>query len=492
VKPNDEHYVLSIDIGSSSTCSAVYDAQCLLLPGTFSEQDYLTKHGQNGRAEIDAFTILNACKKTIKSSLASFQTEKSTQNMRITSIGVSCFWHSLLGVDGNFEPLTPVITWADRSGSKELNSWRLEYNEEDYHKRTGCFLHSSYWPSKLLKFGKDRFETFSRVKFWLSPGEWIQKRMFGVLPGSYSMASGTGLFDITNRCWDDELLSRSNITIDQLPELTSRPAGINPDSIQKYGILKGALCYPVIGDGAAGNLGCGAYKNGITALNYGTSAAVRIVTDHPYAEHNDRLFTYLVDEKDYLVGGATSNAGNIRKWCLENLNINSEETAEEILKSERGPVAGLDILPFFCGERAPYWRDNLSGKIVGLSLSHSSNDIFRAVVDATFLSLANIIEILPEGSKEKIVVSGGIVKSPAMLQRLADAISRDIYPLREYYASLKGAALYVLLKEGFNPGKSETGLKKIKPGYEFSEKYLEKRVQMNYLAERYFPEPGEE
>src|ERR1039458_9092095 len=69
------------------------------------------------------------------------------------------------------------------------------------------------------------------------------------------------------------------------------------------------------------------------------------------------------------------------------------------------------------GERAPTWPENLQGAIVGLKNSSSALDILQATREAVFQRLAQIAELLPI---RKFVISGGIQKSPADVQRLAD------------------------------------------------------------------------
>ncbi len=486
MKHENDCYVLSIDIGSSSTSSAVYNSLCKKLPTTFTKQRYSINHGLNGEAEIDAATILDTCRESITFSFGSFQENKPNPDDKISAVGISCFWHSLLGIDENLEPLTPVITWADNSGIRKFEVFKQKFDQKEYHRRTGCFLHSSYWPAKLLKLAGNNPEIFSKVKYWLSPGEWIQWKLFGVKSCSYSMASGTGLFNLDRKCWDEELLSSCNIEAGQLLEPTSKSVKIKQGDLYGFKEIAGASCFPPIGDGAASNLGCGADDEGVAAINYGTSAAVRVITRDLPDDKENSLFTYLVDEHLYLVGGATSNAGNLRVWCLNNLNIGDGDNAEAILGSKRGPVKNLDILPYLGGERAPFWRDDLTGMISGLSFNHSADDIYRAVIDATFLSLTIILDLLPVGSLEKIIVSGGITESPAMLQRLADVIGRKIYSLVDPDASLKGAALNVLFKSGYKPAITTDHLQAIEPDKNIHKAYLHQQKRMTELYRQVF------
>ena len=61
----------------------------------------------------------------------------------------SCFAHSLVAVDEDWKPLTPILGWRDTrsAGAAEWLARRLD--AEAIHARTGAFLHPSFWPAKL-------------------------------------------------------------------------------------------------------------------------------------------------------------------------------------------------------------------------------------------------------------------------------------------------------------------------------------------------------
>ena len=72
--------------------------------------------------------------------------------------------------------------------------------------------------------------------------------------------------------------------------------------------------------------------------------------------------------------------------------------------------------------------------------------IVVALLAAVDHRLADILELL-EGSigrAKKIIVSGGILQSPASLQLLADSLGRDFEVCADQEASLRGAAVHAL------------------------------------------------
>jgi gluconokinase len=213
--------------------------------------------------------------------------------------------------------------------------------------------------------------------------------------------------------------------------------------------------FTAIGDGAAGNLGCGADAAGRIAINVGTSAAVRMICPGNRASSTPfGLFRYRVDHNRTILGGAVSNAGNLRKWCLRELRL--EETAPAEKKSlSRSAAAndGITVLPFWVSERAPTWPEDLPGAIVGLSQASSAAEILRATTCAIYYRLGEILDLIERATApaKAVIVSGGILHSTPSLRLLADALGRDLMVSPEAEASLRGAAVYVLEKLGHKP-----------------------------------------
>ncbi|MEO8440149.1 MAG: gluconokinase [Spartobacteria bacterium] len=419
--------VLALDLGTSSVRSALFDAHGRCLRGSSAKQDYRVRHSADHGAVLDPAALLRATRRCLRA------TSRLTKDSTLTVSG-SGFWHSLLGLDRRGDPVTPVYTWADARGARDAMRLRELLDERTVQQRTGCMLRASFWPAKLRWLRRTEPRLFRRVARWVSPAEWVFEKLFAVRACSPSMASGTGLYDLARRDWDDELLELSGLTRSQLNPLEERVEG------------RRALVFPALGDGAAGNLGSGATAPGSIAINVGTSAAVRTVlrgkTSLPFG-----LFRFLIDGKRTLLGGAISNAGSLRAWSERELRLPGRAVALEKILRERSPAsAGLTILPFLVKERAPTWPEHLEGTIAGLTQATTAADLFHALTLAPFLRLAAVLEQVEgaTGRARRIIAAGGIVDSPAALQILADALGRRIEVCREKEASLRGAAIYSL------------------------------------------------
>jgi gluconokinase len=445
-----EFLVLAMDIGSSSTRSAFFDEKGRVLPMTHASREYAVHYSADGGAELSPALLRRAVQACLRETLRARRDASVLRNVPIVAAGGSAFWHSLLGLDQKGRPITPVFTWADSRCTPDAAQLRIELDERKIHARTGCMLRASFWPAKLRWLRRTRARLFHRVTRWVSPAEWIYEELFGVAGCNPSMASGTGLYDLRGERWDGALCAAGGIDLSQLGALS--------EVADARELVFPELCdlnvFTAIGDGAAGNLGCGADTAGRIAINIGTSAAVRLVCQGNRARSTPfGLFRYVVDHDRTVLGGAVSNAGNLRKWCLRELRLD-DTLLDEKKASGRSAAANDEIvvLPFWVSERAPTWPEDLQGAIVGLSQASSAAEILRCTTCAVYYRLAEILDLIERatGPTKAIIVSGGILRSTPSLCLLADALGRDLLISPEAEASLRGAAVYVLKKLGHN------------------------------------------
>ena len=445
-----EFLVLAIDIGSSSTRTALFDHQARRLAGTGASEEYSIHYGSDGAAELSPIILQRAARRCLSATLRQHAGSRDVRRKQITTIGGSAFWHGLLGLDRNWRPLTPIFTWADSRAADDAARLRQKLSERTVHARTGCMLRASFWPAKLSWLRKTQPKLFRRVSVWVSPVDWIFHDLFGTRASSASMASATGLYNLQQRRWDEELCKIGHLELAQLPTVADTAAL----TLRLPRSLRHARVFPAIGDGASGNLGSGADRQGIVAINVGTSGAVRMAQTNRQARQTKvpfGLFRYVVDAERSVIGGAVSNAGNLREWCLRDLQIGQGTRADKrVFARATAALDPLTVLPFWVAERAPTWPEGQFGLIDGLTQATQASDIMRALSSSVFYRLAQILELITDATvpARRIIVSGGILRSIPALRLLADALGHEVEVAREPEASLRGAAVHALRQLG--------------------------------------------
>jgi gluconokinase len=440
-----EILVLALDIGSSSTRSALFDEKGRPVPGTDVRREYSITYRPDGGAELSPARLQRAVRACLRKTLEAHRSSR-LKKMPITAVSGSAFWHGLLGLDRSGHPETPILTWADSRSQREAAGLRGLFDERQIHAQTGCMLRASFWPAKLRWIRRTDRQLFRRVGRWVSPATWIFEKIFETNATSHSMASATGLYDWRSRNWHQRLCEACEVDPQKLG---------NIDDAEHRGTrftqLRDSAVFGPIGDGAASNLGCDATSDGRLALNIGTSAALRVTEIGAGGAVPFGLFRYAIDERRAVIGGAVSNAGNLHRWCTEQLRMDGPE--EKALDRRAATTDPLTVLPFWVAERAPDWPEDRAGAIIGLTQATDAAAIFRAAICATFYRLGAILTLL-EGTGRRaseIIVSGGVLHSPASLNLLADVLGRDLRISPQAEASLRGAAVYALERVGRQP-----------------------------------------
>ncbi|MCA1817313.1 MAG: gluconokinase [Acidobacteria bacterium] len=442
--------VLAVDVGTSSARAAVYDARGRELVETDARAQREFRATPDGGAEDDAEAVLSDVVRVVTDAHA----RADALSLEISSVAVSCFMHSLVGVDAQGRAVTPVFGWADTRAVSEVPALKERFDERTTHARTGCRLHASYWTAKLAWLRRTQADAFSRVARWLSFGEYLLARLCGAQAASVSMASGTGLLDV-HRCeWDKEVLAGLNLKREQLPRLAAddETFALGDDFAARWPRLRGRPVFPVFGDGPANNVGAACVTRERVALMIGTSGAMRVVFEGDAPDELPAsLWCYRLDRRRTSVGGALSDGGGLYEWMRETLALTlDDERIERELAAMRADEHGLTVLPFWAGERSTGWNAAARGAIIGLRTSTRPVEILRAALEAVALRFADVardLEAFAPGAE--VFSSGGALRhSRAWTQVIADALGRPVNLSRAREASSRGVALVALERLG--------------------------------------------
>jgi gluconokinase len=332
---------------------------------------------------------------------------------------ISCFAHSLVAVDSNWNALTPILGWRDTRSAGAAERLVRQLGAAAVHARTGAFLHPSFWPAKLAWLAQDEPEIFRRAEWFVSFSDYLR----GAPETSLSMASTSGLLDLTTHEWDEELLAAVGVDRNRLPQIAD---------------------VPVWSDAACSNAGTGCTSLDRAALMVGTSGALRVLyaNEQPQAQPKPGLFLYLADERRVVEGGALSDGGNLYAWLERTLADASGSLAE------RDPSDhGLVFLPFLGGERSTGWNPEARGTIHGLTFATTPLDIRQAAYEGVAFRFAAIAELLPE-VREVVATGAGLLQDRDWIQIMADALVRPVSVSGVAEASLRGAAVLALERAG--------------------------------------------
>jgi gluconokinase len=398
--------VLALDVGTSSARAYRFDE-------TAEERGGPARRNYPG--ENDPDRVLELAREVI---------DEAGGTHGADAVGACSFGHSLLPLDARGRPLTPILGWRDTRAGGAAERLLRRVDASEVHARTGCHVHTSYWPAKLAWLAEEEQEVFRSAHRFASFSDYLYAQLLGrEVPASLSMASTTGLLDLHTRAWDQELLDVIGVDTGQLPEISDAPVD---------------GWYPAVLDGACSNLGAGCVTRERAVLMIGTSGALRTLYETQRPQPRMGLFLYRLDDRRVVEGGSLSDGGNLYHWIERTL----PGAAGSL--TERDPDShGLTFLALLGGERSPGWHQHARGAIHGLTFATTPLDLRQAALEGVAFRFAEIAELMPE--VEEIVATGGtLLTDPDWLQIMADALARPITLSGVKQASLRGAAVLAL------------------------------------------------
>ncbi len=437
--------VVAIDIGSSSVRAGIFDRAGRLHRGSFAQLPYDMTVDPTGSVTIEPARVLDVVARTLDALVVRAYDELE----RVMGVGISCFLHSVAGLDRRGNALTPLLTWADTTSGAQAAALRRAMSEEEVWQRTGCPLHASYWPAKILRL---RQVTPRRIVRWAGAAEIVFEALTGRCVMDVSMASGTGLLNRLDGSWDAPLLGAVGVDRAALPELASpgKAMQLRGWAAERWPALAGVSWFPPWSDALCGNVGLGCAAGGRAALMIGTSGAMRAIVPGLVSAVPAGLFAHRVGDGTSLVGGQLSEGGAVIAAVARLLGGSARGLIARAATREPDGH-GLTVLPYLAGERGPGYIAEARGAVVGLTLDTDRADVLRAFLEAIAYRFAAIDRRLAQvlGRPPPVVTSGAaLVRSPLWLEIVAASLGRDIEAARTGEASSRGAAILALASLG--------------------------------------------
>jgi gluconokinase len=429
--------ILAIDIGTTSSKALVVQADGRVVVS--AQQGYPTMYPMPGFVEQNPQEILDAVKNIIR--------QCSSHRSVIKAVSFSSAMHSLVAVDASGAPLTNLIIWADARSAEQAKALRGSTRSDFIYATSGTPIHPMSPFCKFLWIKEHKPDLLKKAHKFISIKEFVVHQLSGQYVVDYSVASATGLFDIHQLNWSDEILNEIGISTKQLSDCVSpyHAISMRPDAASELGIDQDTVMVMGGSDGCLANLGSGAMNAGELSLTVGTSGAVRMASSRYSHDSRQRVFNYRLDEHTFITGGATNNGLVLLDWFQRMMGVKEwslDTFVQSALKVESGS-SGLLFLPYVFGERAPYYNPDMRGVFFGLAQHHSKEHMMRALVEGICFELKSITDSVEEvgGPVEKIFASGGFSRSDEWLQILANILNKNV-ELRDIHdASSLGAAL---------------------------------------------------
>jgi xylulokinase len=434
--------VLGIDNGTQSTKTMFYDADTKdVLAMASAKHDMIAE--DDGTREQKAEWWIEAL-------ISCMDQVDPIIRAAVQAVGVSGQQHGFVAVDESGKPLYKVKLWCDTSTAAECVEMTDSFGGEDkLLQEAGNLIAPGYTASKILWLKKTYGDLYKKMRWVLLPHDYLNFWLTGRAVMEYGDASGTGLLDIRNRVWQEDLIR----SVD--PELTAKlPPLIGPDESAGYitaeaaaktGLPEGIPVSSGGGDNMMGALGTGTVADGVITMSMGTSGTLYGYSEKP-----------IIDPEGILAAFCSSSGGWLPLLCTMNCTVATELTRDlfglsvkEIdAAGSQAPAGaeGVTMLPFFNGERVPNLPKG-KASIMGLNATnYSKENIARASLESAIFGMKIGLDRFRELGFDvrQIRMIGGGAKSPIWRQMAADVLGVPVLIPKQAEAAALGAALQAL------------------------------------------------
>ncbi|GAB3176819.1 ribulokinase [Nesterenkonia halophila] len=342
---------------------------------------------------------------------------------------------------------------------------------EDWIGRYGGFISSEWEFAKGLQILEEDSELYAAIDHWVEAADWIVWQLTGQYVRNACTAGYKGIYQDGSYPSQDFLAALNPEFADfvaekldhRIGELGENAGGLSEEAAGWTGLRPGIAV-------SVGNVDAHVTAPAADAVDSGQMVAI-MGTSTCHVMNGDRLAEVPgmcgVVDGGILAGAwgyeaGQSGVGDIFGWYVDNQVPASyaEEASSrgiglhELLteKAAAQPVGahGLVALDWHSGNRSVLVDHELSGLIVGLTLTTRPEEVYRALLEATAYGTRTIIESFGDSGVPvtELVVAGGLLKNRFLMQLYSDITRLPISTIVSEQGPALGSAVHAAVAAG--------------------------------------------
>ena len=479
-------YVMALDQGTTSSRCILFDKQGNIV--SMAQKEFGQIYPKAGWVEHDPLEIWSSQLGVAAEAMAKVGADAENieaigiTNQRETTI----VWDKKTG-----QPVYNAICWQCHRTAKRIEELRAQGLDDLIKKKTGL-VPDAYFSATKVEWILDNVEgarekadegqlLFGTVDTWLM-WKLSKGRIFAT---DYTNASRTMLFNIHDKCWDEELLSVFNIPRSMLAEV--RPSSFIYGNTDE-GLLGGEIRIAGdAGDQQAALFGQCCYDEGEVKNTYGTGCFLLMNTGNRAVASENGLITTIAagtgEEVSYALEGSVFVAGAAIQWLRDEMRmIDSAAQSEEYAKAVPD-TNGVYVVPAFTGLGAPYWNQYCRGTVVGITRGCNKEHFIRATLESLAYQTYSVLKAMEQDTGiniRSLRVDGGACANNFLMQFQADILAGDVLRPSCIETTALGAAYLAGLATGYWKDKDE-----IRDNWQLSHRFIpsmEEEVRKEKLA----------
>jgi sugar (pentulose or hexulose) kinase len=441
-------YILSVDLGTTSTKTVLFDDKLKVVASAKAE--YPTLYPKQGWAEQDP----REWWKALVSTTIDVLKQSAVNPEDIIGIGADSMSSMALPLDDQGRPLRNGLIWLDRRSQAESDWIRSTYGDLQIKINSNDSDPSNFAP-KVLWMKNHEPDIYAKTNVFLHCNGYLVYRLTGVLSMDISEAGMSQLCDIQTGQWSEELISASGIDRTKLPEIfacTDVVSGLSREAAAATGLKEGTPVIAGAMDNVSATLGLGLRHDGQAYISAGTAtnagACVASVPTDPTMLNYHHGVPGL-----YLINGGVDYGGAGLRWFKSIIDENRFEEIDRLAEEADYLDDVLLYLPYMVGQRAPLWDAHSRAVALGMNPDTSRKAMIRMIMEGIAMGVRNVFRLMEEKgySIDEIVMTGGCANSPVWTQIFSDILEQNIILPGEMDVAPLGTAIMTAVGVGLFP-----------------------------------------
>ena len=441
--------VVGVDIGTTSTIGILIGLPDRVLAQTTRPVTLSTPH--QGWAEEDPNQWWdNTC-----AIIPELVARAGVSPADIKAVGVTGMLPALVLLDRDGALLRPAIQQSDGRVSVEVAELAREIDPGAFLRKTGNGVNQQLIATKLRWLEKHEPEVFTRIATAFGSYDFINWKLTGRKAVEQNWALEAGFTDLAAGALSDELIALGHVAPSVVPPRIASHAilgRVTPEAAAATGLPEGI---PVIGgaaDHVASAFAAGVTNAGDVLLKFGGSTDILITTQT--AVPDARMFLdYHLTPGFFMPNGCMASGGSALNWFAAKIATGEAAAAtaagltlhqhlDRISATTPAGADGVQIIPYFLGEKTPIHDTHARGIIHGLSLNHDLRHLWRALLEGFAYAFRHHIEVFNQMGHPttRFIASDGGANSRLWMQICSDVLQQPIQLLIGHPGSCLGAA----------------------------------------------------
>jgi xylulokinase len=381
----------------------------------------------------------------------------------VAAVGITGMLPAVVLLDRDGNVLRRSIQQSDGRCGAEVEDLRRDIDETAFLAKAGNGINQQLVTAKLRWIERHEPGVFGAIATVFGSYDYINWRLTGERRIEQNWALEAGFVDVGRHELDDELIALAHIPRDAVPRKAASHeiiGAITEAAAAATGLKAGT---PVVGGAAdmiASALAAGVTARGQILLKFGGSVDVLVATDRAIPDPRLYLDYHLVPGL-FMPNGCMSTGGSALNWFIANFGgghaaeaqaagLSLHQLFDALAAARPAGADGLTILPYFLGEKTPLHDPQARGVIEGLTLSHDSGHIWRALLEAYAYAIRHHVEVLNDigHATTQFIASDGGSKSDIWMQIVADVLQQPVQRLAGHPGSCLGAAWTAAIGSG--------------------------------------------